>query len=252
MNLSQVSFAVLDSLDPREFATEQDGLPVPVGPPLPHGALGAYHDLLGRIESGQLQATYRNDAGFVIPMSIEEIKVYIEQRWPDKENPWEDPVTSKPRAFAATLDPAKHWALVGRTTAPAPELVRAFLSEPDAMDFRHRIRDEMDAVVTRLAQELGVVPEAIADIAYLHLQKHAKWGRNPSKKQKKAAFDAWGGICQHCHQPVTVGDDVYHHIRRRVLGQHEPANLLLCHTACHDQHHGVSRSLSAGTKRSGT
>ncbi|WP_461414082.1 HNH endonuclease [Gemmatimonas sp.] len=252
MNMSQVSFGILDSLDPLKFLVESDGLPARVGPLLPHGPFGAYHDLLGRIASGRIKPVLHTEAGFVIPMSTEEINSYIEERWPDNENPWEQSETSEPRAFAAALDPKKRWALVGRAVATAPKTTRAFTSEPDAMDVRHRIRTELDRVVTSLSEELGFVPEAIADIAYLHLQKHAKWGRNPTKTQKKAAFDAWGGTCQHCHLPVKRGDEVYHHIRRRISGQHEPANLLLYHTSCHDQHHGVRRSLSAGTNRADT
>lgn len=91
--------------------------------------------------------------------------------------------------------------------------------------------------------------KAVADIAYLHLQKHKIWGRNPTKRQKNAAFAAWGGVCQHCGLPVAREDVVYHHVRRRIQKQHEPANLKIYHTACHDQHHGASRSLSTGTKR---
>jgi hypothetical protein len=40
---------------------------------------------------------------------------------------------------------------------------------------------------------------------------------------------------------------VFHHLARRVPGQHEPSNLLPYHPHCHDRHHGIRRtSLSKG------
>jgi 5-methylcytosine-specific restriction endonuclease McrA len=117
-------------------------------------------------------------------------------------------------------------------------------------EHRDRIKREVDQLVTSLAAELSVPAEAVADVAYLHIQKHSGWGRNPSKAQKRAAHQHWDGACQHCNEPVTLSEAVFHHVKRRVTGQHQPANLLPYHEACHDQHHGVVEgSLSKGTPR---
>jgi len=112
------------------------------------------------------------------------------------------------------------------------------------------IKRRLDQFVEQLATDLELAPEAVADIAYLRIQKHRSWGRNPTRAQKRAAYEHWQGLCQACEQPVDFSDAVFHHVQRRIPNQHEPQNLLPYHDHCHDHHHGVThRSLSKGAPR---
>jgi len=115
---------------------------------------------------------------------------------------------------------------------------------------RLRIKQSVEQLVERLAVELSILPEEVADVAFLYIQKHPKWGRNPSKTQKRASHSHWKGLCQACSQPVELGEAVFHHKQRRIREQHEPANLLPYHPECHDDHHKVTQgSLSKGAPK---
>ncbi|HEY6323565.1 MAG TPA: hypothetical protein VJA16_18650 [Thermoanaerobaculia bacterium] len=105
-------------------------------------------------------------------------------------------------------------------------------------------------LVGRLAKEVGMCREAVADFAFLYLQRTY---RNPTNKQKNASFNHWKGICQ-CPQckeagePVARADAVFHHLQRRIAEQHEPHNLLPYHRRHHDLAHRVRHSsLSKGS-----
>ena len=103
-------------------------------------------------------------------------------------------------------------------------------------------------LVERLAVELSLPRAAVADIAYLHLQKHSDWGRNPNRTQKRSAHRYWEGQCQECGNAVAFEDAVFHHKMRRIDYQHAPGNLLPYHEECHDAHHGArAGSLSKGS-----
>ncbi len=117
-------------------------------------------------------------------------------------------------------------------------------------ELRTRIKHSVTMLVETLSQELGQPRAAVADLAYLHLQKHPVWGRNPSKSQKRAAHRRWGGACQACLEIVALDEAVFHHLKRRVDDQHDPHNLLPYHDKCHDKHHGVVQdSLSKGSPK---
>ena len=124
------------------------------------------------------------------------------------------------------------------TDSRSPEVV----SDED----RAWIRSRAEGLIDELATQRGLAREAVSDIVFLFLQKHPKWGRNPSKAQKRAAYLRWGGVCQNCHESVELGKAIFHHAIRRVPGQHDPENLLPYHDECHNRHHGVSVSLTKG------
>jgi len=115
-------------------------------------------------------------------------------------------------------------------------------------DQKKLIKSCVSELIERLAQEQSLVAEAVADIAFLHIQKHASWGRNPTKPQKKASHQRWNGCCQRCDRPVAFDTAVFHHLRRRIQNQHGPENLVPLCPGCHDNEHGARRgSLSKGT-----
>jgi hypothetical protein len=117
-------------------------------------------------------------------------------------------------------------------------------------ELRSRVKESVLGLVEQLSAELRLPRAAIADIAYLYLQKHPTWGRNPSKSQKRAAHNHWKGACQECAGPVEFSEAVFHHRQRRIDEQHSPQNLLPYHDSCHDKHHGVvSGSLSKGSPK---
>jgi hypothetical protein len=115
---------------------------------------------------------------------------------------------------------------------------------------RQRIRQAVAELIERLAIDLGTHPEAVADVAFLCIQKHPSWGRNPTKTQKRASHKHWEGCCQGCGESLEMRDAVFHHLRRRIPNQHGPENLLPYHPGCHDTEHKVSQgSLSKGAPR---
>ena len=114
-----------------------------------------------------------------------------------------------------------------------------------------QIRASVAELIERLAGKLKIHPEAVADVAFLYIQKHPSWGRNPSRTQKRASHKHWNNRCQGCREPVELRDAVFHHLRRRIPNQHEPENMLPYHRDCHDKVHDVSQgSLSKGSPRS--
>lgn len=131
------------------------------------------------------------------------------------------------------------------TAAPA-------VLESTAMNTKHRARitSSVDALVRGLAEELALCPKAVADVAYLRLQKHPVWGRNPTDAHKNAAYKAWNGICQGCLTPVERKKAVFHHVCRRTPNLHAPENLKPYHTGCHDRTHGITLgSISKGAPK---
>lgn len=115
---------------------------------------------------------------------------------------------------------------------------------------RLQVTQAVSALVEKLAKETECHPEAVADVAFLHIQKHPSWGRNPSEAQKRASLRYWKDECQGCGEAVARERAVFHHLRRRIPNQHEPRNLLPYHPECHDAKHGARRaSLSKGTPR---
>lgn len=112
---------------------------------------------------------------------------------------------------------------------------------------RARIKQEMTDLIQSLAEEMSAHPEAVADVAFLHIQKHPFWGRNATKSQRRKAHRYWKGRCQGCGEPVEPAEAVFHHVQRRVPGQHDPENLKPYHPGCHDKVHNVKHgSLSKG------
>lgn len=115
---------------------------------------------------------------------------------------------------------------------------------------RARINAVVEETVNSLARELGIHREVVADFAYLYLQ--VKY-RNATTAQKNASHVHWEGICQcvECKKAKTKvarPEAVFHHVERRVPGQHEPASLRPYHPKHHDKAHGVVRgSLSKGS-----
>lgn len=110
------------------------------------------------------------------------------------------------------------------------------------------IRQSVSEVIERLATECSLHPEAVADVAFLHIQKHPSWGRNATKAQKRASHRHWQGQCQKCHEPVCFDDAVFHHLQRRIPNQHGADNLLPYCSKCHDVEHEVRQSsLSKGS-----
>ena len=115
---------------------------------------------------------------------------------------------------------------------------------------RAKVKQAVAGLVETLCESLGLPRAAVADIAYLYLQKHPSWGRNPSKTQKRAAHRHWQGRCQDCQKLVSFEESVFHHRKRRIDEQHSPGNPLPYHDACHDKHHGVVvGSLSKGSPK---
>ncbi len=113
---------------------------------------------------------------------------------------------------------------------------------------KEAIKRSVTELIVRLATELSMHPEAVADVAFLHIQKHPSWGRNPTKAQKRTAHRHWKGRCQHCQEQVPFEAAVFHHLRRRIPKQHQPDNLLPYHASCHDSEHEAQRgSLSKGS-----
>ena len=114
---------------------------------------------------------------------------------------------------------------------------------------RDEIRGQLDAVIESLSRELGVCVEAVANTAFMHVQKQPNWGRNATKAHKNASFLAWEGKRQRCRQPVDRSAAVFHHLSRGVPNQHGPQNLVPHHNRCHDEEHGVMQgSLTKGTR----
>lgn len=117
-------------------------------------------------------------------------------------------------------------------------------------DQRSKIRQSVTGLVEQLASELSLDAQAVADVAFLHVQKHPAWGRNATKAQKRAAHEHWQGLCQGCNDTVVFGEAVFHHFRRRIPNQHGPDNLRPYHAGCHDSEHGVQQgSLSKGSPK---
>ena len=89
--------------------------------------------------------------------------------------------------------------------------------ERHRMDTEHRVRVKQAVVdlVERLSRELRKPKAAIADIAYLQLQKHPAWGRNPSKAQKRAAHKHWRGECHACRVVFHLKSRCFSHVHRR-------------------------------------
>lgn len=114
-------------------------------------------------------------------------------------------------------------------------------------EHRKRIRQAVSALVEDLASETGCHAEAVADVAFLHIQKHPSWGRNPTEAQKPASLIHWNGRCRGCGELVSRTEAVFHHLRRRDPNQHSPTNLQPFHPGCHDSEHGAAKaSLSKG------
>lgn len=115
---------------------------------------------------------------------------------------------------------------------------------------RKRIKESIGELIEGLDKDLEAYPEAVADVAFLYIQKHPSWGRNASRAQKRAAYKHWEGKCQACRKDVAFDNAVFHHLERRIPDQHGPKNLLPYHPKCHDDAHEVKvGSLSKGTPR---
>jgi len=120
------------------------------------------------------------------------------------------------------------------------------------MENKHRtkIRQAVSVLVEKLAEETGCHAEAVADVAFLHIQKHPSWGRNSTEAQKRASLRFWKERCQGCGEALSRAEAVFHHLRRRIPDQHAPENLLPYHPGCHDTEHGAKKaSLSKGASR---
>lgn len=112
------------------------------------------------------------------------------------------------------------------------------------------VRDALDSFIHETSAKSGICAEAVAAVAFYRLQRHPTWGRNATPTQKNASYQHWNGICHRCRQPVKRSEAKFHHLTRGVPNQHEPANLVPEHTACHDDEHNVIfGSLSKGSPR---
>jgi hypothetical protein len=115
-------------------------------------------------------------------------------------------------------------------------------------DERGRIKIAVDKLISSLADSCGLCREAVANIAFYCLQRHADCGRNATKKQKRASYAHWDGRCKKCNEPVSFEDAKFHHVKRGIPNQHEPDNLVPEHEKCHDEEHNVKKgSLSKGS-----
>ena len=118
-------------------------------------------------------------------------------------------------------------------------------------DQKRTIKASVGKLIEKLARDLDAYPEAVADVAFLYIQKHPSWGRNPTRTQKQASYEKWGGQCQKCNRAIEFEEAVFHHLARRIPNQHGPENLLPYHPPCHDKKHDVVEgSLSKGAPQS--
>ena len=103
------------------------------------------------------------------------------------------------------------------------------------------IRESLEELVERLAQELSLSHETVANEAFYFLQRHSRWGRNATGAQKRASFQHWKEQCFVCNQSLEFSEAVFHHLKRGIADQHAPANLVPSHSKCHDRIHGVTQ-----------
>jgi|RhiMetdeSRZDD1v2_1073273.scaffolds.fasta_scaffold118983_3 hypothetical protein len=73
------------------------------------------------------------------------------------------------------------------------------------------IRSAVAELISSLAIEHLLTPEEVANEAFYSLQRHPKWGRNPSAAQKRASHRHWNGQCHRCGHEVAFGDATFHH-----------------------------------------
>jgi 5-methylcytosine-specific restriction endonuclease McrA len=109
---------------------------------------------------------------------------------------------------------------------------------------RARVRSEVDGLLARLSEELGVTRAALV----LELRYYSQRGADPDRSvatatDKRRSLAHFAGICQGCLDAtrplMSVREAAFHHERRGFREQHEPANLKPFHIECHDREHDV-------------
>ncbi|MAX36760.1 MAG: hypothetical protein CME33_09375 [Gimesia sp.] len=114
---------------------------------------------------------------------------------------------------------------------------------------RDQIHQQVDALIESLSEEFDACTEAVANTAFMRIQKHPTWGRNATHRHKSDSYSEWDGKCERCGQFVDRSEAVFHHLSRGVPNQHGPQNLVPHHNSCHDAEHGVSKgSITKGTR----